>query len=67
MDLKQLFKQENIKQSYVANKLKIKQQQVSYWLTGRNMPSIKYLPTLIKILNCSYEELIMAIIKSKGV
>lgn len=66
MNLKQLFKQENLKQSYVANKLKIKQQQVSYWLTGRNMPNIKQLPTLIKILNCTYEELILAIIETKG-
>ena len=66
MNLKQLFKQENLKQSYVANKLKIKQQQVSYWLTGRNMPNIKQLPTLIKILNCSYEGLILAIIETKG-
>ena len=65
MTLKELFKKENLKQSYIANKLNIKQQQVSYWFTGRNMPTIQQLPTLIKILNCTYEELVFAIINTK--
>lgn len=64
--LKSLFCKENIKQSYIAKKLGTTQQTVSYWCNGVFQPSITQLPTIAKILNCSIEELVYAIIATKG-
>lgn len=67
MNLKQLRIKQNIKQDYLAFKLNLSQGAISLFECGKRQYKIEQLPTLIKILNCSYEELIFAIIESKGV
>lgn len=66
MNLKQLRIKQNIKQEYMAIKLNISQGAISLFESGKRHYKIEQLPTLIKILNCTYEELILAIIETKG-
>lgn len=66
MDLKQLIKNANLKQQFISLKMNVKQQQVSYWIYGRNLPQIHQLPKLAEVLNCSIEELVYAIIDTKN-
>ena len=63
--LKQLLNKNEIKQEGIALSMKTSQQAVSSWCTGRSTPSIEMLPKLAKILNCTIEELVMAIIETK--
>lgn len=65
MDIKSLFCKNDLKQSFIASKLKVTQQTVSYWCTGRFQPSIEQLPKLAKVLNCTIEDVVLAIIKTK--
>ena len=59
---------QNLKQEYIAHEIKVSQKTISAWEKGTRQPPIKILPKLAKILNCSIEDLVYAIINtSKGV
>ena len=65
MSLKELRKTQGIKQSYICFCLNIKNNTYSQYESGNRTPSIEMLPKLAKILNCTIEELVMAIIETK--
>lgn len=65
MTLKNLRKVSNIKQLTVAKKLNITRVAVANYEKGSRTPSIEMLPKLAEILNCSIEELVLAIIETK--
>lgn len=62
MNLKQIMKSKNIKQSELAKELGVSQETISDWCTGYRKPRIKYLPKLTKMLGISMEELVNIII-----
>ena len=66
MSLKDLFTIKEAKQEYLATCLGVKQQTISSWCKGRTKPTVEIIPKLSKILNCTIEELVYAIINTKG-
>lgn len=65
MTVRDIRKEKKITQQYLANKLFVSQKLVSGWETGNREPSVLIIPKLAKILNCSIEELVLAIIETK--
>ena len=65
MKIENLRKQNDLKQVYICECLKIKKNTFSQWESGKRQPSIEIIPKLAKILNCSIEELVLAIIETK--
>ena len=65
MNIEILRKRNNLKQFYICECLKIKKNTFSQWESGKRQPSIEIIPKLAKILNCSIEELVLAIIETK--
>lgn len=53
------------KQRELANILGVTQQAVSSWVSGRCQPPIKKIPKLAKVLNCSVEEVVFALIEAQ--
>lgn len=64
--MKALRKRANLKQTYISFRLNTTQKTISSWETGKRSPSIEQLPKLAEILNCSIEELVLAIIETKN-
>lgn len=65
MGLREIRKSQNLKQDYLAYKLGIKQNTYSQWENGQCEVSITYYLKLMAILNCSIEELVLALIQTK--
>ena len=65
MILKQLRIKHSVKQLDIVRQLKTSTGCVSQWENGKRMPKIEQLPQLAKVLNCSIEELVYALIDSK--
>ena len=57
-NLKALREKKNLSQESLARILNISRQSVSKWEQGISYPSILYLIPLIKILDCTLEELL---------
>ena len=57
-NLKVLREKKNYSQEELARKLQISRQSISKWEQGISYPSILYLVPLIKILDCTLEELL---------
>ena len=57
-NLKVLREKRNLSQEDLARKLQISRQSISKWEQGISYPSILYLVPLIKILDCTLEELL---------
>lgn len=56
--LKKLIKQNNLSQLRIANKMKVSQQLVSQWCTGKCEPNIWQLKPLSQILHVSLDTLV---------
>lgn len=56
--LKDLIKQNKLSQLRIANKMKVSQQLVSQWCTGKCEPNIYQLKPLCKILNVDLNTLV---------
>jgi len=57
-NLKSLREKKNLSQEDLARKLRISRQSISKWEQGISYPSILYLVSLTKILDCTLEELL---------
>ena len=57
-NLKVLREKKRLSQEDLARKLQISRQSISKWEQGISYPSILYLVPLIKILDCTLEELL---------
>lgn len=57
-NLRLLRKQENLKQSELAEKLSTTQRKISYWESGKYEPDINDLISLSEIFNVSIDDLI---------
>ena len=57
-NLRTLREKKKLSQEDIARKLQISRQSVSKWEQGISYPSILYLVPLIKILDCTFEELL---------
>ena len=57
-NLRTLREKRNLSQEDLARKLQISRQSISKWEQGISYPSILYLVPLIKILDCTLEELL---------
>ena len=56
-NLKALREKKKLSQEDLARKLQISRQSISKWEQGISYPNILYLVPLIKILDCTLEEL----------
>ena len=65
MTIKHLRQLKNLTQATMAKKLCCKQTSISKYEKGLAMPKIEQLPELAKILNCSIEEIVLALIATK--
>lgn len=65
MKLNEIRKTCKISQIDIAKKLSVKQSCISFWESGKREPSIELIPKLAEILNCSIEEVVLALIESK--
>lgn len=65
MDLRQIRIKHFVKQIDIVRQLNTSTGCVSQWENGKRMPKIEQLPQLAKILNCSIEELVLALIETK--
>ena len=65
MTLKRLRILQNVKQKDMLKTLNVSSGCLSQWESGKRQPSIEIIPQLAKILNCSIEELVLAIIETK--
>ena len=66
MTLSILRKNKKLTQTELSKKLYVSQRLISAWEKAERTPSIEMIPKLSKILNCSIEELVFAIINTKG-
>lgn len=65
MNLAHLRKTNKISQTVLAQKIFLDQTTISKYERGVMYPSIELLPKLAEILNCSIEELVLALIETK--
>ena len=65
MTISQIRTNANLKQINVSIKLGVKVNTVCQWEKGSRSPKIEQLPKLAKVLNCSIEELVYALIETK--
>lgn len=49
----------------IAKKLNVSSQCVSQWIKGKREPSLDKLPKLAKALNCSIDEIVLALLDVK--
>lgn len=57
-NIQALRKKKGLTQSELAQKLSVKRSALSMWELGRSNPSIKMLPRLAVILDCTIDDLI---------
>lgn len=60
--IKQLRKEKDLKQGYIAYKCKVTQQAVSRWEMGTAKPSCERLKTLSEIFQYDFEKLVSEVI-----
>lgn len=60
--IKQLRKEKDLKQEYIAYKCKVAQQSVSNWERGISKPSCEHLKILSEIFECDFEKLVSEVI-----
>lgn len=63
---KALIKEKHIKQEDIARELNVTQSSISLWCSGKAYPTLDKVPALACLLNVSIEELVNALIKTKG-
>lgn len=65
MTIKHLRQKVNLTQKVLAQKIYCDQTTISKYEKGIAIPKIEQLPKLAKVLNCSIEELVLALIETK--
>lgn len=60
--IKQLRKEKDLKQEYIAYRCKVTQQAVSRWESGSSKPSCEHLKTLSEIFEYDFEKLVSEVI-----
>lgn len=63
--LLKLLKQKHISQTALAESCGVTFQAVNRWVSGVRKPSIENLPKIAETLNCSYEDIVTAILSEK--
>lgn len=63
--LNRILKNNKITQKEVAEILNVSQGVVSQWFTGYCLPSLILIPKLANAINCSIEELVIALIETQ--
>ena len=58
MSVKEMRKKRGLTQKQLADRLGVKQQNVSDWERGERSPSVKNLKKLSEILNCQIDDLV---------
>ena len=58
MSVKEMRKKRGLTQKQLADRLGVKQQNVSDWERGERSPSVKNLKKLAEILNCQIDDLV---------
>lgn len=66
INFKQLRKRQNVKQLNVKHCLLVSSACISQWESGKRQPSIEQLPKIAEVLNCSIEEVVLALIETKN-
>ena len=66
MRLKDLRVNKDISQKEIFIKLNLKQNTYSQYETGKRQPSLEMLPKLAKILDCTIDDVVMALIETKN-
>lgn len=66
MNFKQLRKLNTTKQKTVASALEVSRVSVANYESGKRQPSIEQLPKIAEVLNCSIEEVVLALIETKN-
>lgn len=56
--LRRIRERKGMYQSELAEKLGVQQRDVSYWETGKRLPSVLMLRKIAKILGCTMEDLV---------
>ncbi|WP_051931796.1 helix-turn-helix transcriptional regulator [Clostridium sp. KNHs214] len=56
-NLKKIMKEKGIKQKYIANKIRVKDNYFSMIVNGKHIPSVEIALKLAKILNVSVEKI----------
>lgn len=65
MTLKSIRLQKNVRQISIKQHLNISSGCISQWESGKRQPKIEQLPKLAEILDCSIEEIVLAILETK--
>jgi len=65
MNIKLLRENRKLSQKEVYLNLNLNQNTYSQYETGKRQPKIEQLPKLAEILDCSIEELVLALIETK--
>lgn len=63
--LRAIRKAKQIKQTQIVRLLNITSGCYSQWENGKRQPGIEQIPKIAQILNCSIEDVVLAIIKTK--
>lgn len=66
MTIKLLRQMRNFTQETLAKQLECKQTSISKYEKGVSMPKIEQLPRIAEILNCSIEDVVLALIETKN-
>lgn len=61
----ELLKKKRIKQNDLASKLGISQASISYWVTGKNNPSLAMIQKIANVMDCELDKVLECFIKNK--
>lgn len=65
MTLKKLRESKKIKQKIIVEKLNLSVGCVCNWEKGKRQPQIEQIPKLAEVLNCTIEEVVLALIEAQ--
>lgn len=65
MNIKELRLKQNVKQRNIISHLNISTGCISQWENGKRQPRIEQLPKLAESLNCSIEDVVIALINTQ--
>jgi transcriptional regulator with XRE-family HTH domain len=57
--LKEILKEKNLKQLFIAKSMNISNVTINKWATGKSMPSVESLIKLCEILDVSLDDLVI--------
>ena len=65
MTFTELMKEKKIRQNDLANKLGISQASISYWVTGKNNPSLAMIKKISNVMGCELDKVLECFIDKK--